>query len=292
MILRKRIVAAALSTWCSLWGVSAAIALPPPDVLTVPDAGGRPTLGGQIAPPPRARLKPLEAAPTAPSATKPKAEPKREERRPAVAAPAATPPPRPRRVAQPEPTPGIVVLLDGGYASLPDGILSAAGLQGFATVQGTTVDVSVLWPTSARHAFGGRLGVFVPNIAAQNWWSANDKPVWIDVRTLAVELGFTYAYWRPLFGPVAFVGRFGAGLAVFSGEVRRVETLPSCVKGQEATCPHWRVAGRLSDPLPPVAPSLQATVGLAVELAAGLHIRVEGGLRDLPWVGVGLGLRR
>lgn len=294
MSLRTRILALAVATGSLVGAWSAgADALPPPEIVVVPDAGGRPGLQGQVAPPATARLAPLQPDPAA-KPTRPKADTQRQERRPAVAAPTkprpAPLPPR-RRVVD-EAVPGIVVLLDGGVAALPDAALSAAGLEGFASVRGATVDVTVLWPSSARHAFGGRLGVFVPDIASQNWWSTTSKPVWIDVRTLAVELGFSYAYWRPLVGPVALVGRLGAGVAVFSGEVRRVETLPSCAKGQEAGCPHWRVAGRLSDPLPPVAPSLQATLGLAVELAAGLHLRVEGGLRDLPWVGLGLGLRR
>lgn len=294
---RIRIVARAVAIG-ALFAASfgSAHALPPPDVVVVPDAGGRPTLPGQVQPPAEARLAPMQPEAKAPATLLPKEELKRQERRSAVAAPkaraAASVAPPSRRRGWDEPVPGIVVLLDGGLAALPDAALSATGLEGFASVRGSTVDLSVLWPTSARHAFGGRLGVLVPSMAAQNWWSASGRPVWIDVRALAVELGFTFAYWRPLTGPFALVGRLGAGVAVFSGEVRRVETLPSCLKGQEAQCPHWRIAGRLSDPMPPAAPSLQATLGLAVEVAAGLHLRVEGGLRDLPWVGVGLGLRR
>lgn len=184
-------------------------------------------------------------------------------------------------------------MVDGGAVGVPDALFTSLGYEGFSSIRGVGLDVTVLRPTSARHALGGRLGVTIPTVAAGNWWGPGMATTYIDVDVVLVDLAFEYGYWRPLFGPLALVGRAGLGLAFVAGGVHRVATLPTCAAGKEATCPHWRVAGELSDPLAtPVLPAVRATIGLAVELGAGLHLRVEGGLRDGPWLGAGVGLRR
>lgn len=186
-----------------------------------------------------------------------------------------------------------MVLLDGGSLFLPDAALRAVGYEGFASVQALALDVAAYRVASERHAFGGRLGVAIPTMPAQNWWQAGSAPTYIDIDAVLFDLAVAYAYWRPLFGRLSWIARAELGFSVVAGSIRRVATLPTCAPGAEANCPHWRSVGELSDPIPsPILPSLRLTTGLAFELGAGLHVRVEAGLRDLPWWGVGFGFRR
>ncbi len=279
-------IAMALLPATALAQAPAATELPPPAPLYVPDQGGRAELKGEPAPVPGARLAPLT-----PQAKRPVAPPARKERvGPAAAPPAlAAPRPVPPRI---EALPALMVLLDVGGIGLPGSAMTAFGYDGFASVRGAAVDVSVLWPTSPRHAFGARVGVGVPVMPARNWWGEGSTVTYIDIDVVALDLAFTYAYWRPLIGRLSLIGRAGLGLAIPVGDVSRIEVLPGCKAGQEARCPHWRQAGRLSDPLPAALPSVQLSGGLAFELGGGLHLRAEAGVRGLPWVGVGLGLRR
>lgn len=267
-------------------------AVPAPERVVVPLTGGRPQVEGTPTPAPGARLPSLrEAAPP----QRPSAAAERAERRQAEAArPRPAPVPRrkeppPRRV----PPPDWMILLDGGAVALPDAALRMATYEGFAPVRGLALDVALYRVTSERHAAGGRLGVAIPTMPARNWWPEGSRPTYIDVDAVFVDLAFAYSYWRPLLGRLAWIVRADLGATIVAGRIRRVATLPTCKPGQEETCPHWRVAGDLSDALPTsVLPALRLTTGLAFELGAGLHVRVEAGLRDLPWLGVGFGLRR
>ncbi len=289
----RRLVASvtSLAIAAALWPAvtlaqAAAGALPPPPPLLVPDQGGRALLNGEPAPAPGARLPSLT-----PQVKRPVEPPARKERVGPTAPPPAAPPPRP----EPPPIealPALMVLLDAGAVAMPDSALKGLGYIGFASVRGAAVDVSVLWPTSPRHAFGARVGVGVPLMPARNWWGDGSAVTYIDIDAIALDLAFTYAYWRPLVGRLSLIGRAGLGLAIPVGDVSRVEVLPGCQAGAEARCPHWRQAGRLSDSTPAALPSLQLSGGLAFELSGGLHVRAEAGVRGLPWVGIGLGLRR
>lgn len=250
---------------------------------------------GDSAPPAGARLPGLSDAPAPKRPAEPTARAPRRPAEPpkkAARAPKRTPrkaPPLRRRA----PPVDWMILVDAGQVVLPDAVLRMATYEGFASIRGVSLDVSAFRVAGERHGFGGRLGVTIPTIASRNWWPRGSRASYIDIDAVFIDAAFAYAYWRPLVGRLSWLFRAELGASFVAGEVRRIATLPTCPAGAEAICPHWRVAGDLGDPLPSrVYPALRLTTGLAFEIAGGLHVRAEVGLRDLPWWGVGFGLRR
>ncbi len=286
---RSRRCLAPLALACALvvaLGVPASVeAAPPPTQLDLGPDAHRPVVPGERSPGPDAKL-PTALAPVKP---KPKPAPKvRPEPKPVVLAP---------RVRRRERVPDLIVQVDGGRVSVPRSIVAlAAQADHFPDLMGYALDITVLKPATARHAFGARLGLLVPLVPAANWYQDGPdakRPVFTELDVVGLDLAFEYLYRRKVVGPVGFFVRAGLGLAFAIGSVRRTETLPTCAPEQFARCPHWRRAGTQPNTLPsPVWPALRATGGLFVDLGRHLSLSFEGGLRDALYVGGGVAFRK
>ena len=86
-----------------------------------------------------------------------------------------------------------------------------------------------------------------------------------------------------------FLYRVGAGLGGLAGSARKAEVVPTCTSDTVSTCPHWRAAanGELESPFP-VIPVVHLAVGLSIDVADFLKIRVQGGFRDAFYAGLGV----
>ena len=321
---RAATIGALLVGLCATPIASDAIALPPPTALDVPVDGGRPYIKGEKPPSPGARLKdgrakPQPAPKKAATADKQAAAPRKTPKTPPKTAkkpekPASKPTIRkrdvpaiekPRRVIEgprrrPKPAKEVVpdtilAMLDAGRLIVPRAIVGlASGYDQFPDLGATGVDLALLRPASARHFYGGRLGVYTPTVQAANWYTeAGDKlPMYHDIRLTFVNATFEYAYRRRIVGPVGLQLRFGIGINLALGEVERAEVLPTCER-PFSKCPHWRKVGRPSSTLPsPVWPALRASGGLFVNLGDHVGLHLEGGLRDALYAGAGLSFRR
>ena len=273
---------------CTVAPTLAQAAPPPPSELSLSPNGQRPTLDGERGPKATDRLPGRFTAPT--PKPKPKAKPKP---KPKVIKPRK---PRPSQRQTHTRARSLLVLVDVGQVSVPRTIVSlAANANNFPDLIGVSMDISLLRAATWRHAYGVRVGLLLPSVPAANWFSdapGAKPPVYTDVDLVGLDIAFEYAYRRKVIGPLGFMMRGGLGIAVALGSVRRVETLPGCTPAQAATCPHWRRAGAQPNALPsPIWPALHATGGLFIELGGRFGAHVEAGLRDAPYVGVGISLR-
>ncbi len=188
----------------------------------------------------------------------------------------------------------MVVMLDAGWVTVPRAFVDAlSDREMHPELVGVGFDISLLRPATARHHYGGRIGLAVPLVPAANWYSADGKPSprYTEVDAVLIDLAFEYVYRRKLFGPVGAMFRGGLGMGIIAGDVQRIETLPICPDDNQATCPHWRKVGQQDAPLPSrIWPSVHVSVGLTVDLGSSMGLHVDAGLRDAPYVGGGLSL--
>lgn len=187
---------------------------------------------------------------------------------------------------------GLLVLLDGGRVTVPRALMDAmVATEVYPDLVGVGLDLTLLRSATARHHYGGRIGLGIPTVPDANWYSPDGDPAprFTEVDAVLIDLAFEYAYRRHLFGPVGVMFRTGIGVGIIAGDVLRTETLPVCPGGDLATCPHWRKVGQQPAPLPSrVWPSLHAALGLTADLGGGFGLQVDAGLRDALYVGGGL----
>ncbi len=303
-----------------------------PTLLDLPISGGRPVIKGEKAPPPEARLGGEAARKRADAERKRKlaeqARKKTEQERQAAAKKAAaeakaaaakkaalaaqrSAAEKKRRAAQAAAARAdeaarlraeqalianrsVLVIVDGGWVAVPRAFVDALNdREMHPDLVGLGFDISVLRPAGARHHYGGRIGLAIPQVPSANWYSADGKPSarYTEVDAVLIDLAFEYVYRRQLFGPVGTMFRGGLGMGIIAGDVQRVETLPVCPGDNLETCPHWRKVGRRDAPLPSrIWPSVHVSLGLTVALGSSFGFHVEGGLRDAPYLGGGLSL--
>jgi hypothetical protein len=209
---------------------------------------------------------------------------------PAASETAATPPRRPPV--------GPVIEAALGYTWVPRGMFAAfSGLSSGGRrdqhpyLQGLAVDGGYRRPLGDDAWLVWRGGITIPLVPAQNWWSSSGSPapVYTEIQLAVLEGGADYLR-RVALGPkLQWTLRGGLGLMVLAGSVDRIETLPNCTAAQAASCPHWRIVGRLGSGVPPVLPVVRALTGLDVQIAPGWTLAIEAGLRSVPFVGLTVG---
>ncbi len=186
----------------------------------------------------------------------------------------------------------LLVLLDGGWVTVPRAFIDALNdREMHPDLVGMGFDISFLRPATARHYYGGRVGLAIPLVPSANWYSADGQPSprYTEINAVLIDLAFEYVYRRKLFGPVGTMFRGGLGMGIIAGDVNRTETLPVCPDDNMETCPHWRKVGQQDAPLPSrIWPSVHVSLGLTVALGSSFGLHVEGGLRDAPYLGGGL----
>lgn len=86
----------------------------------------------------------------------------------------------------------------------------------------------------------------------------------------------------------AFVGA-GLGVGFLVGNIETTDVLPTCV-APVAKCAHWPRATRRDAELPTrVMPILHLLAGLQVKVTDEIVIRLQGGFRDVFYLGLGVG---
>lgn len=260
----------------------------PPTQLDVPEDAGRPAIPGETPPPPDARLP--TSTPVPPSSPKP-APPVPEPTAPPVAPP--PPPPRPAPPWQPT----HAFQLEVGPMWMPDGVFGLLSrFDKHPQLRGTAIDLSWWSPLARDRWLAARLGLGLPDVPAVNWYESTAvatpdpantawRALYTQVQMVTLDLAVDYIGHVPLADRLDWTWRVGLGLAIQVGSVELTETLPTCTQPQQATCPHWRRAGRGTASIPVVLPMLRATTGLAWRLTESVSVGVEGGLRDVLWTG-------
>ena len=140
-----------------------------------------------------------------------------------------------------------------------------------------------------------RMGIGLPHLQAANWYASgqldltNDlwRPVYTDPQVRLIDLAAEYLGRTPIVPDrLDWLWRAGLGATFLSGEVTRIDTLPSCTLPERPVCPHWQTVGRLSGDVPVVLPAVRLTTGLALRLGDQLSVGAEVGLRGTPWAGL------
>jgi hypothetical protein len=81
----------------------------------------------------------------------------------------------------------------------------------------------------------------------------------------------------------------GLGIGVLLGDIETAEVLPTCVE-PVAECAHWPRATTKKAELPTrVVPVVHITAGLEVDVGEGFSLRLQGGFRNLVYVGLSIG---
>ncbi len=125
-----------------------------------------------------------------------------------------------------------------------------------------------------------------------NWRQSGKTP---DTATYAESglhmLSLDAAYRRHWAFTKAFGAFVGAGLGVgfLVGNIETTDVLPSCVE-PVAKCAHWPRATHRNAELPTrVVPILHFLAGLQVKVTDEVVIRLQGGFRDVFYLGLGVG---
>lgn len=81
----------------------------------------------------------------------------------------------------------------------------------------------------------------------------------------------------------------GLGLGILLGQIRTSEVLPTCESPLDA-CPHWPNATRKNADLPTrIVPVVHISLGLELDIAEGFSARLQGGFRNLVYLGLSVG---
>jgi hypothetical protein len=125
-----------------------------------------------------------------------------------------------------------------------------------------------------------------------NWLQSGKTP---DSATYAESrlhmISLDAAYRRHYAFTKAFGGFLGAGLGVgfLVGNIETTDVLPTCVE-PVSKCAHWPNATRRNVELPTrVVPVLHFLAGLQVKATDEVVIRLQGGFRDVFYLGLGVG---
>ncbi len=264
----------------------------PPTTLDVPEDGGRPFVPGEMPPPPDRRL-PVQRLPEAPTPAvvqAPQPQP------PIVAPPPPVAPPEAEKPLAPW-LPKHAFQLEVGPMWLPQPLFGLfSRFDKHPQLRGTAIDLSWWSPVLRDRWVAVRLGVGLPSVPAANWYESGQphsddpaqtgwRPLYTRMGLVTLDVAVDYVARVKLLDRLDWTWRAGLGLVFLVGTVDLQETLPNCRQADRQTCPHWRNVGQSEASLPRVLPMVRATTGLAWRLTERTSVGVEGGLRDVPWVG-------
>ncbi len=129
-------------------------------------------------------------------------------------------------------------------------------------------------------------------IGAGNWLENNTPPFGASYAEPGLSLLSVDAMYRRQFRfTESFRGMLGAGLGlgVLLGNIKTAEVLPTCVE-PVSECAHWPGATNENADLPTrIVPILHITAGLEVDLGEGFAVRLQGGFRDMFYLGLSVG---
>ncbi len=199
-----------------------------------------------------------------------------------------------RRAPDPEPEPGpeapreSLMGVYSRFVSIPDAILSAFYTD-HPSVDGVAAGVTFVTGRRLDYQIAVEVDWMRLSFPDGNW-RLTGTPTFgatyaeIDLDILSVDVA--YRGFVP-FGSGTFALHYGAGLglAALIGPARTAEVLPTCEE-PVATCPHWRQVTYDDAEVPRVLPVLHLFSGLQVELGAEGVLRLDVGLRNVPYVGL------
>ena len=173
------------------------------------------------------------------------------------------------------------------HVTIPDWIMGMF----FATHpshQSKAVGLSVAMPMGPPHQLVIEADWTDLTTPAGNWQGIQDSPTQAEyiegsLAMLSVDASYRrYRWFGDNFG--AFAGG-GLGIGFLVGSPTRAEVLPTCVE-PTASCPHWRQVGVTELAAPsPVWPVVHVMGGLEARFG-NFRARLEGGLRNVVYVGI------